>query len=608
MRTYNLPITKNPLLTRNDVANSLIEILNPCKNALSLDGAGLFVGNTSAHYSSRVTLFEGWSRLLWGLAPLRAGGYNWDGQNEHFNGFKIGVDNSNENYWGDVKDVDQRMVEMAAMALALILTPQFYWDPLTSKEKNNLLSWLSEINKHEISHNNWLYFRVLVNLALEKLNSKEFNQELMERDLVELEDMYVDDGWYKDKDPFDNYNPWAMQFYSIIYYYLKKDTDVQRCLRFKERVYKFAKQHINLINTDGSIIPYGRSLTYRFGVTSFYSACAFASLEVLPYGVMKGIILRNLRWWFNKPIFDRDGFLTIGYVHPSLIFAEEYNAPGSPYWSLKTYLILALDNNHPFWKAKEEKLPSLNKLELLNVPKMLIQRNDDNNVVMLNGGQYPKFHLTHIAEKYSKFAYSTNYGFSVASSYYDFEKCGCDNMLYFSLDNQMWYPRREVKVLESSREILKSKWSVINGVEVITYIIPINNAHIRVHLIESDKDVYTKEGGFAIALHKPMVKESPIIIEQSENKIKISCNGDTTLINDFLGNRVSEKVHANPNLNCNFPTTIIPILTGKINKDEKTTFISLVSAYKSDLKVNQVDIKFDNQSKTLKVDDKVYQL
>ena len=38
---------------------------------------------------------------------------------------------------------------------------------------------------------------------------------------------------------------------------------------------------------------------------------------------------------------------------------EDYNAPGSPYWALKTYLMLALPESHPFWQAEEQPLPSL---------------------------------------------------------------------------------------------------------------------------------------------------------------------------------------------------------------------------------------------------------
>ncbi len=78
--------------------------------------------------------------------------------------------------------------------------------------------------------------------------------------------------------------------------------------------------------------------------------------------------------------------------------AELYNAPGSPYWSLKSYLVLALEDDHPFWRAKEEPAQA-EENQLLRQPGVIMQRMDDDDVVPLNAGQYPKFHMAHIAEK-----------------------------------------------------------------------------------------------------------------------------------------------------------------------------------------------------------------
>lgn len=78
MKSFDLPITHNPLKTRDDVAKALLQMLKPCKDQLVLEGGGLFVGNSDAHYSSRVALMEGWSRLLWGIGPLMKGGFEFD--------------------------------------------------------------------------------------------------------------------------------------------------------------------------------------------------------------------------------------------------------------------------------------------------------------------------------------------------------------------------------------------------------------------------------------------------------------------------------------------------------------------------------------------------
>ena len=74
---------------------------------------------------------------------------------------------------------------------------------------------------------------------------------------------------------------------------------------------------------------------------------------------MKGIVLRHLRWWLKQPMFDRDGVLSVGYSYPNLAMAEDYNAPGSPYWGLKTMLVLALGEGDAFRQAAELPLPPL---------------------------------------------------------------------------------------------------------------------------------------------------------------------------------------------------------------------------------------------------------
>jgi hypothetical protein len=605
MKTYDLPIVRNPLRSRDDVASSLIDILTPCEDALVLGGAGLFVGNGSAHYGPRGALLEGWSRLLWGIAPLRAGGYSWKGETRHAKGLVEGTDPESENYWGDVKDFDQRMVEMAAISLSLLLCPQDYWEPLDKVQRENLATWLNMINTHEMSCNNWLFFRVLVNLALEQLGRKEFDPQGMEEALVRLEGMYAANGWYRDQVPFDNYNPFAMQFYSLVYYAFKKDADKERCRRFAERVRLFAGQHIYFFDEEGAYVPYGRSLTYRFAVVSFYSACAFAGLEVLPWGVMKGIVLRNLRWWFRQPIFDRDGFLTVGFANPTMIFGEQYNAPGSPYWALKTYLVLALDENHPFWKSEELPLPKLERTKVLEVPKTIMQRTDDDDVVMLNAGQNPTYHMMHMAEKYAKFAYSAHYGFSTSSSYCDFEKCGCDSMLYFSEDGEYWRPRTRCDVLHVGPDYLHSSWHPFADVSVSTYLVPYGNYHVRVHEIKTGRAVWTKEGGFAIPLYRGMEQEQdPLPVRHGDSSVAICMPWDTSLVSDPLHQRTAEPVRPTPNLNLMAEATVVPVLSARIERDREATFVTLVGAHRGNGRAFVDDapsVSWNGKSRTLTV-------
>jgi hypothetical protein len=102
-------------------------------------------------------------------------------------------------------------------------------------------------------------------------------------------------------------------------------------------------------------------MTYRFAMSAFWSAIAFADVELpapLSWGVIKGLHLRNLRWWARQPgAYNFDGTFTLGYVYPNHNMLENYNSPGSPYWACKAFLTLAVPESHPFWASEELPYP-----------------------------------------------------------------------------------------------------------------------------------------------------------------------------------------------------------------------------------------------------------
>jgi hypothetical protein len=271
------------------------------------------------------------------------------------------------------------------------------------------------------------------------------------------------------------------------------------------------------------VVPYGRSLTYRFAAVSLFSACAFAGLDILPWGVLKGLVLRHLRWWFSRPILDTGGLLSTGYGYPNLIMADTYNSPGSPYWGLKAYLVLALGEDHPFWRAQEAPLPDwsagfaglgtpalaannadataadLRDRALIvseNVPGFILSHSPE-DVQLLVPGQYPGFDMVHPAEKYCKFAYSARFGFCVSHSNYNIEMTGCDSMLLLSEDGY-WRQRRQVKDLRSGPNWTASTWEPWPDVRITTFLVSLGAWHLRLHRIESRRTLRTVEGGFSV--------------------------------------------------------------------------------------------------------------
>jgi len=491
--------------SKEEFVQLMFRVLNPLKKYYSKEKAGLKIGYTSAHYPDESAWMEGFSRPLWALAPYFAGG----GSDKEFEeiyrkGLISGTNPKAKEYWGTCNDYDQRLVEMAAIAYTLLLAKDKMWNPLTKEEKENISNWLNEINQNKCCDCNWRFFQILVNIALKKCDMP-YSSEVLEDSLNFIESCYVGDGWYVDGEngQADYYIPFAMEFYGLVYAVFMEDEDKKRAEVLKERAEIFGKDFIYWFSEDGSALPYGRSLTYRFAQCAFYSMCVAAKVYPLPLSVMKGIIVRNLDYWFSKPIFDHAGLLTIGYAYPNLNMSESYNAPGSPYWAMKAFAFLALQEDDMFFKCKASPLPELDEIKFLSHADMIIQRRKNGNVIAFPGGRLFGHVHGHTEEKYSKFAYSTKYGFSVMRSMLNPQEAAQDSVLSFELFGHIFIRGQEKYYKVSEQEII-SHWSPIEGIKVHSTVIPKKEGHTRIHVIDSEYDCIAYDAGFAV----PIIEDS----------------------------------------------------------------------------------------------------
>jgi hypothetical protein len=215
----------------------------------------------------------------------------------------------------------------------------------SARERDNLHRWLNQISDAQMPDSNWNYFAILVQLGFKRAGLP-WDREAIERRFNLMEAYYLGDGWYSDGPgrPKDYYISMAFHFYGLIYATLNGEDDPGRAACLRERAALFARDFIYMSASGGESVPFGRSLTYRFAMVAFWSAVAFAGLNTFSPGVVKGLILRHLRWWLRQPIFDRDGILTLGFAYPNLAMCEDYNSPGSPYWALKVFW---------FWRCRK---------------------------------------------------------------------------------------------------------------------------------------------------------------------------------------------------------------------------------------------------------------
>ncbi|WP_261805864.1 DUF2264 domain-containing protein [Lapidilactobacillus luobeiensis] len=495
-------LRKNPLQTKEDFDQAFLELIEPLKEIISAEGprGRLDLGSSGTVYSEDEREIEAFLRPLWGLGPYLQGQEHPESiyLNSYLQGIKKGTDPDNEAYWHDITDFDQTIVEMAALSTFLIMNRQLVLTNFNDHELLKLQNWLLQVNQHQLPDNNWHFFRVLVNVALKKLNLT-YSQEMIEQDLDRINEFYAGDGWYFDGAPVqrDYYVSFAIQFYSLLYYKFMNQEDPQRCQLISERAVMFANNFKYWFDADGEAIPFGRSLTYRFAQSAFFSGLVYADIEALPWGEIKGLLQRNLHQWFNQDIFSKDGLLTIGYHYQNLVFAEGYNGPGSPYWSFKVFALLGVPAEHPFWLAKAEPLKVLENKPSVDGRNWYQHSDDDHHLQCFPAGQFVTFQ-THASAKYSKYVYSSKFGFSAPKANYWYYEGAYDNCLALAEDDHYF----RTKPLDDDFELLDDRiihyWHPWADVSIKTTIVPWGDWHIRIEELDSARELDAYEGGFSV--------------------------------------------------------------------------------------------------------------
>lgn len=489
--------------TKQDFIDCLKNLIEPLKGYYTPGMAGIKLGHFEAKYPDKTAKMEAFSRILWGLSPLWSCGESaGDFDKIYVQGIINGTDPESDEYWGDIPAVsgDQMIVEMAAIGLSLILAPEKVWDPLTEEQKKNFERWLLQINCEILSKNNWQLFPLLANLGLKNVGAR-YDAERLKFAVDFCHSLYRSNGWYRDghSDQSDYYIAFAIHFYALIYAKVMENEDPENSRIFKERAEKFAKSFIYWFDEDGSALAFGRSLTYRFAQCSFFSACLFAGVKPFSIGVIKGIISRHFEWWMSKPILDNGGILSVGYAYPNMNMAEFYNAYGSPYWAFKSFLLLALEEDDEFFKAEPLPLPPLEKMITIPEAYMTMQRVGGYSVA-LTGGQWATWGVTHAPEKYSKFAYSSRYAFSVSKAADTMYNASPDSMLAFDIDGRVFYRCKCIDHSMGEDGSHYSKWSPCRGITVETSLIPTEGGHIRRHSVDCEFDCVAYDTAFATPL------------------------------------------------------------------------------------------------------------
>jgi hypothetical protein len=374
-----------------------------------------------------------------------------------------------------------------------------------------------------------------------------------------MESYYDGDGWYYDgpKTQRDYYIPWAFHYYSLIYAKLMEREDPQRSARFKERAKKFAQSYYHFFDADGAAIPFGRSLTYRFAQAAFYSALVFADVETLPWGEIKGLYNRNMSYWFKQAILTSDGLLNVGYAYENLVMAEGYNGAGSPYWAFKSFLLLAVDKNHPYWQAEEKKFSKILPVKVSQEGRAIFAQTANNRHALMYPFGQSVFTQNHSAAKYSKFVYSTKFGFSVPKSPYHYYESALDSVLSVSEDNSYFRPKSVDLDFQATKDWVSYQWAPYQDVLIKSTIVPCGDYHVRIHQIDNQRELLAYDAAFSNRYEEE---------ERIETASLASYRSSVGLssIEAVCGYQKGLVIRPEPNTNLLYERTLLPVLEAEL--------------------------------------------
>ncbi|GAO18332.1 uncharacterized protein UV8b_06751 [Ustilaginoidea virens] len=622
------PFTNVALHDRASVQQLLRTVLDPLEPFFSPAKARVRCpGGTAVRFDQTASEVEGICRPLWGLAALLAGNGEYRGTEWWIQGIRSGTDPDSPEFWGFPRDNDQRMVEMCPLGFALAVIPNI-WDKFSSRERSNIEAWLgNSINEKNMPNTNWLWFRVFANLGLKKCGAK-YSQDRIDSDIEHLDTFYRGDGWSNDGPAgvhqMDYYSSsFAIQFLQLLYAELAGEEARHRAAEFRKRAQTAALDLVHYYDEQGRAIPFGRSVGYRFAMVSFWGALAYANVELpapLSWGMVKGIVMRNLRWWQTQPdMWTSSGTLSLGYSYPNMYMTENYNSPASPYWACLAFICLAVPESHPFWTSKEEALShAFPRVKELPHPGHIMSRLGG-HCMLLSSGQACGYPMKATHAKYGAFAYSSAYGYSVPPGLFSLEQHALASQMGLSDDGgESWKTRRlcEYAALEhreGALPVLVSRWKPFSDVHVTTTLVPPEestpNWHLRVHRIRAGREVVTADGSFAIRSADSVNGRLLDLYDEARcegTMPRLMGNYDTdtaegwatgkagafavskgavgikALESGLVGERRAMLVNADPNSNLMDSRTTIPTLQHTVDKGQTAWYVSAIYAKPGD--------------------------
>lgn len=305
-------------------------------------------------FSRSAPLWGAWVRSGRPRAVTLSNGRAVDLADTFRRGLLAGTDPASRDYWGAIRDRDQRIVEAADIALALWLFRDTVWEELPVPERERVVSWLRQVHGKDVWDNNWHLLPVLVDAVLGALGRG--GDEAGARAHYErFKTFHRGDGWFSDGpgDVFDYYVAWGIHYPLAWLRRIDPSWDPDFLAGASA---DFLGGYRHLMGPSGFPIL-GRSVCYRMAAP----APLVLGQETDPSIVSPGEARRALDAVWSHFISRgalRGGNVTQGYHGDDPRVLDNYSGPASGLWSARSLVAaFSFPEDSPFWRSAAGELP-----------------------------------------------------------------------------------------------------------------------------------------------------------------------------------------------------------------------------------------------------------
>ena len=320
-------------------------------------GCRAYYSGLPSSHGTQIDGLEGFSRMAPFIAALTASNRNLNLPvvlpHLLLKGFTHGVDRKHQGFWGDIVNLDQRVVEAADIALALWITRNSVWPQMTGSQQGAMLAWLTQATQVQVSENNWLLFVVLIELVIFDLTGTPSRNAKTAYDL--FRSFYAGNGWFRDgrNGPVDYYNAYAIHY--LLFWFRQIDSRWDR--RFLEDVHsQFIPTLLHLIGPKGFPVM-GRSICYRLAISAPLIQSQMSDNPLIPPGQARRALDATWSYFIEQGAII-NGNMTQGYFHADPRLLDNYSGPASCLWGLRSLTVAyMLTEESIFLSGNVEPLP-----------------------------------------------------------------------------------------------------------------------------------------------------------------------------------------------------------------------------------------------------------